>query len=136
MSKKRTKAVAAPDVRIEPSIPTDLWTQIAFVLTLAIAIARGMMSETVRDAFDVVAGGDPSPRGVGPTAALMLDAACCAPALLVLLRRTLDRDYRLRWTWSQVAFALLAVWSACSVAWSADRFIAVVNAANMLAAAA
>lgn len=133
---KRRKANAAPDVVIEPAISPDTWTQVAFVITLAVAIARAMMAESVRDALEVVPNASAPPRGVGPAVTLLLDALCCVPALLVLLRRALDPAYALRWTWSHVLFAALALWSACSVVWASDRFLGLINAANMLAAAA
>src|SRR4029079_18067206 len=92
-------------------------TQAAFVLTLALLIARALMSETVRDAFVVIPGTTPAPLGPGPATTVVLDALCCLPALLVLLRRAADHTYIVRWTWSPVFFALLAIWSAMSFAW-------------------
>src|SRR5207249_1230868 len=122
---------------LEPPAWTAWPTQAAFVLTLALVIARALMSETVRDAFEVVAAGSSAaPRGPGPTTSLILDALCCVPALLVLFRRAIDRQYIVRWAWSQVLLGGLAVWAAVSIAWSSDKFIATIAAANTVAAAA
>jgi hypothetical protein len=112
-------------------------TQLAFIVSLALIIARAFMSETVRDPFDFAsAAGLSTPRGPGPSAGVLLDALECLPALLVLLRRVFDREYPLRWAWSQVLFAAFAVWCAASVLWASDRFFAAVTAAHMIAAAA
>ena len=113
-----------------------LLSRAALILTLALVIARALMSETVRDAVDVVPNGMAAPAAPGPAATLFLNALCCLPAILVLFRRATDRPFLLRWSWSQVFFALLAVWSAASVLWSADKFTAIVYASTIIAAAA
>ena len=104
----------------------------AFVLTLAVVIARALMTEVVREAVDVIPNGMAAPAAPGPAATLFLNALCCLPAILVLVRRAIERRFTLRWTWSQVFFGLLAIWSAASVMWSADKFTAVVYASSMI----
>src|SRR5205085_9551746 len=85
-----------------PPPPWAPWlTQAAFVLTLVLIIARVLMCESVREGFDVSRNLE-APVGPGPTTTLVLDAFCCLPALLVLLRRVVDREYVIRWAWSQV----------------------------------
>lgn len=111
-------------------------THLAFALALALMIARAMMSETIRDAFDVVPSSTAAPRGPGPASSLFLDALCCLSALLVLLRRAIDRQYILRLTWSHALFIALAFWATLSVAWATDKFTAIVSAAHVVAAAA
>src|SRR4051812_30265840 len=71
-------------------------TQAAFVLAVAVVIARATMSEVVRDPFPITPGADPTPRAPGPTTSLVLNLLLCVPALLVLLRRVMDPEFRLR----------------------------------------
>ena len=113
-----------------------LLSRVAFALTLALTIARALMSETIRGGTDVIPGGMAAPAVPGPASTLFLNALCCLPAILVLVRRAIERPFVLRGSWSQVIFALLALWSAASVAWSADKFTAVVYASSFIAAAA
>jgi O-antigen ligase len=94
------------------------------------------MSETIRDAVDVTPGGMTAPAAPGPAVTLFLNALCCLPAILVLIRRAIERQFILRWSWSQLLFALLAIWAAASVLWSSDKFTAVVYASTTIAAAA
>ena len=134
-------AVAAAAAKAPPRAgePAGRWpvmiSRFAFILTLALVIARALMSETVRESLDVTPGGMAAPAGPGAAATLFLNALCCLPAILVLVRRAVERPFVLRWTWSQVLLALLAVWAALSVAWSADKFTAVVSASTLVAAA-
>jgi O-antigen ligase len=128
---------ADDDADREPASPWPvLLSRAAFILTLALVIARALMSETIRAAMDVTPGGMPAPAAPGPASTLFLNALCCLPAILVLVRRTIERPFVLRWTWSQALFALLALCSAASVTWSADKFTAVVYASTFFAAAA
>src|SRR5437899_11847852 len=109
--------------KIEPSTWAPLLTRSAFALTLALVMARAMMSETVRESLEVMPGSSEVPRGPGAGAGLILDALCCLPALLVLVRRALDRQYSLRWTWAQILFGALATWAGLSALWSADKYV-------------
>ncbi|MEO6434757.1 MAG: O-antigen ligase family protein [Tepidisphaeraceae bacterium] len=135
MGTKRQKSRIDGDADKSPAW-ASLLTSGAFCLTLALVVARALMSEVVRDPFDVVVKGSPVPRGPGAATTLVLNALCCLPALLVLLRRAVDRAYVTRWTGSHLLLALLATWAAVSVAWSSDRFVTLVSASNMIAAAA
>ena len=66
-----------------------------------------MMSETVREAFDVAPGCAAARRAApGRRRRSSSNALCCLPALLVLVRRAIDREYVLRWSWSHVLLAL------------------------------
>jgi O-antigen ligase len=132
---QRTNPQSPSKIQPPPPVWAPWLTQAAFVLMLILVVARVLMSETVREAFDMVAGSLGGPTGPGPTTTLVMDAICCVPALLVLLRRAVDRQYVLTWTWSQVLLALLAGWSAASVLWSTDKFVTVIAAANFIAAA-
>ena len=131
-----------PYKRINTSVGghVNLWpvrlTQFAFVLALAVVFARGTMLETVRDPFDIEFNADAVPRGPGPAASLVLDLLCCLPALLVLARRLIDPDYKLRFAWSHAAFALFALCAVVSSAWAPDKFLALVTGAHVVAAAA
>src|SRR5690242_14771132 len=93
-------------------------TQAALFITIALMIARALMSETVRAGFSVFPG-DESPRGPGPTGSLMLDLVACLPAMLVLARRAIEAGYPLRVRVSQVFFFALAGLAALSTLWAA-----------------
>jgi tetratricopeptide (TPR) repeat protein len=111
-------------------------TQLAFVLAAAVAYARATMLETLRDAFDVAPGSEAIPGGPGAGTSLWLDLLCCVPALLVLLRRVLDRQYVLRWGWNHLVIGAFAVWALATAPWASDRFAAIVGAMHLIALAA
>lgn len=111
-------------------------TQTAFGLALALVACRCMLLETIRDPFEINVGGIAIPRGAGADTSLVLDLLCCIPAMLVLLRRCLDKTYTIRWGWSLVLIAPLAVWMAASVGWADDQFADVVSTGNFIAAMA
>jgi O-antigen ligase len=113
----------------EPSAMRWL-TQFAFVLTLVLVIARAMMIETVRAELTVVTGSTAEPAVPGPATSLVLDLLCCIPALCVLGRRTFDRTFTLRFTWSHLLMGLLALWTVLSIIWASDQFAAAVSATN------
>lgn len=103
-------------------------TQAAFGLTLVLVAARVMMQEILRNPWLPMPGSTPTPAMPGPATSIALDLICCLPALLVLARRLVDPAFTLRFAWSSVPMFALAVWTLVSVAWSSDRFAAVVNA--------
>ena len=138
MAKTRTKpATERSDRRADRLVD---WrgglTQVAFALALAIVIARCTILEALRDAFAVTPGTKPYPLGPGPASSLALDLLCCVPALLVLLRRAMDKGYVLRCTWSQILLAPLIGWMALSIRWADDKFAAMVSTANFVGAMA
>ena len=102
-------------------------TRAAFVVAATLVVARATMLETLRNPLEVYPGADSVPRGPGAGTGLVLDLLACLPALLVLARRVVDSDYRLRFGWSLTPLAGLAVWTIASVAWSGDRFAAAVS---------
>jgi O-antigen ligase len=104
-------------------------TQLAFYLLLASVAARAVLSEYVRDALP----NPDAPRGTGPGTILVLNLLCCIPALLVLLRRSIDKHYVLRVHLSHLPMALLAASTLASVAWSSDRYLALVSATSWIA---
>lgn len=131
MSSKRKTSGQTPrpdGVEIPDELPQ--LTQAAFYLLLACVAARAVVNEFLRDAL----GGADAPRGPGPATTLWLNLLCCVPALLVLLRRAIDRHYVLRVHWSQLLPAILAGWCGLSVLWSSDRFAAMVGASSWIAA--
>ena len=112
-----------------------LWlTRAAFVLAASLVVARATMLETLRNPLDVYPGSEPVPRGPGAATGVVLDLLGCVPALLVLVRRAVDLTYLLRFAWSLVPMALLALWAVASVAWAGDRFAAAVASFHWLAA--
>src|SRR5687768_7151660 len=75
-------------------------TRLAFVLMLAIVIARATITESIREPFDAAPDAPSLPGTPGPAAGMVLDLLALLPALLVLLRRTVDRAFALHLTWS------------------------------------
>src|SRR2546427_13308797 len=100
---------ASPRVEIVQAPWGPMLTQAAFVITIALIIARALMPEILRDAMEAVPGGDTTPRGAGPATSLVLDLICWIPALLVLVRTIIEKDYVIRLRLSHVLFALLAL---------------------------
>jgi hypothetical protein len=95
-------------------------------MSIALVIARAMQLETLRDPFDVQFGGEAIPRGPGAATSLLLDLLSCVPAILVLARRALNRNFTTRTTLAHVLFGLLGIWTAASTFWAADQFAAAV----------
>ena len=111
-------------------------TQAAFCLALALVAARCMQMETVRDPFDVQVNGTPLLLGTGADSSLVLDILCCAPAILVLLRRSLDKTYTIRWSASLILLLPMCGWMMLSARWASDKFEDIVSTANFVAAMA
>ena len=109
-------------------------TNFALFITVALVLARGMMLETLRDAFQVEIGSQPVPRGPGATASIILDLLCCVPALLVLLRAALDRAFDVRRSLASAFMLVLGTWTILSTAWASDKFAALVSASHWLSA--
>jgi len=111
-------------------------TRIAFWLLVAIVVSRVTMQEILRDPTDPsqTVAAQSAPRAPGPATSLFLDLLGCVPAFLILTRRILDKSYVVRFGWSHVVLAALGLWMALSVAWAGDRFAAMIEAANWIAA--
>jgi len=109
---------------------------VALVLLLVLPVVRVMMLEILRDPFEVSPGAAAIPRGPGAASTVVLNLLCCAPALLVLLRRAIDGTYRLRLDWSHPLLALLASWTVLSAVWADDSFAAVVSGTTFFGAVA
>ena len=109
-------------------------TQLAFFLALVLVIARAAMMETVHNEVLPVAGAAAVPATPGATTGLILDLLFCLPAMLVLLRRVIDKRYALCFSWSHLIMFALAAWTLLSVFWSGDKFLAIVSAAHWAAA--
>ena len=65
----------------------------------------------------------------------MLDLICCVPALLVLLRRALDRKYIIRLTPAQASLGIFALVAIASTSWAANKSQALTLSFHVLAAA-
>jgi O-antigen ligase len=124
-----------PDVRQPIDWRAGL-TQIAFGLALAFVAARCMVLETIRDPFEIAPGSTPIPHGAGADTSIVLDLLCCLPAILVLVRRCLDKTYTLRWSWSLALILPLVGWMCASIHWADDKFTALVASADFVAAMA
>jgi O-antigen ligase len=131
--KPNPKPASQPD----PAVDTD-WraklTHVAFVLALATVIARAIMTETLREPFDPAPGSEAAPRTAGPATTLFLNLLCCAPALLILARRTIDPTYVIRLSPSHAIAAAIAVWMFASTFWAADKFAALVHGLTFVSA--
>lgn len=135
MKRQGAKARISVSSEDDASVWGPILTRVAFAMTLMLLLARATMSEALRGETDVVPSSMAAPLGPGAATTLLFDALCLLPALLVLGRTVADRRYMLRGSWSHLLLAMLAVWSACSVAWSSDKFAALVASANTIALA-
>jgi O-antigen ligase len=111
-------------------------TQLAFILAIGLTLARGMNQESVREPFSALESSTPAPRACGAAGSMVLDLLMCLPALLVLLRRVLDKNYIVRFTWAEALLCAFAGWAVLSVAWAGDKFDALVESSHLVAAAA
>ncbi|HVT87393.1 MAG TPA: O-antigen ligase family protein [Tepidisphaeraceae bacterium] len=118
----------------QPSRAAGL-TQTAFVLAAALIIGRATIVQGLRDP-DLVRPDSPAiAHTAGATTGLVLDLLTAVPAILILARRALDADYRLRLGASHVLLIVLALLAAISPFWSSDKFAAAVTSAHFLSAA-
>src|ERR1700735_3665218 len=103
----------APSARSQPRqagvrASSRRWlTHVAFVLSVALVACRLLMPESIRNPIDQLAAlsiaqADASqqsaslvktPSSPGPAVGLILDLLFCLPALLLITRRALDKDY-------------------------------------------
>lgn len=111
-------------------------TQVAFVLSLGLVIGRMTFMETLREPFEAAPGVALPPRGAGAATAVVLNLLCCLPAMLILLRRVIDKTYVLRFSITHALFLAMALLAVFSTFWSSDRFAAAVGSTNLVAAAA
>jgi O-antigen ligase len=114
--------------------PAEWWTQIAFVLAVALVLVRATMGDFSKTRNEPMTAD--TPRAAGAATMLALDLLCCLPAILVLARRVMDREYVLRWSWAVLPLGLLAVWGVMSAGWAADRFMALMAGFHLVAATA
>ena len=92
--------------------------------------------EGFRDPFEVTPGRPLYPAAAGISSALVLDALCCIPALLVLLRQLLSPGAGVARLFSPWIAAALAIWVAVSTFWADDKFAAICFAAHFASAIA
>src|SRR5665213_1435498 len=127
---------SSPQFRVRPDVvsssPWRRLTQIAFILSLALAAARMLMDESIRTLADPLAGGVAATSSPGPAAGLVLDLLFCIPALLVLGRGAFDDNYPLLFSWTYLPMGLLAILAALSPLWAADKFASVVSASHLV----
>jgi O-antigen ligase len=115
--------------------PWTIWiTRIALGLAIALVIARATMTQQLRDPFQVSPGSQPAPRVLGPAGAVVLDLLMCFPAVLVLLRSSIDRNYLISFSRAHGYAFALAAWILISTFWATDRFAAAVEATHWGAA--
>jgi O-antigen ligase len=105
----------------------------ALSIALIVVMARGLALETVRATPPASAD---APAEFGPGAVVILDWLAFVPALLVLLRRVIDRSYTLRFTLAHGMLALIAILAGASTLWAGDKYLALVSAGQLIAAAA
>lgn len=127
-----TSAALSPDD--EPSPLTTAIEWLAFVIVLAIVVARCTMLETIRDPLEMSPGADAAPHGPGATTALVFSLLSIVPALLLLVRAAVDRSYVFTRSWGLFGLLLLGGWTFVSALWAADKFMAAVSGVNWLSA--
>jgi O-antigen ligase len=110
-------------------------THIAFAISLIVVIARLTTPDALRDPWEVTPGGTQTPASPGPATGLVFDLIAALPALLILARRAIDPDFRLRLRRSHALLFALAGWAVVSTFWASDQFAAAVTSAHFFAAA-
>jgi O-antigen ligase len=108
---------------------------LAMAIAAAVVIARVGMTETTREVSFVAPGSTFVPAGPGPASGLVLDLLACLCPMLVLARRWIDPEFRLRRSISPIIFLLLGAWAVASTLWASDRFSAIVSSFHLLSAA-
>jgi O-antigen ligase len=126
----RSHRAAAAD-----SSPKRWISYFAFVLALAVVIARITTPDGLRDPWEISPGSPPVASSPGPGTALVMDLLACVPALLVFLRSVIDSQYPLLRRSSHILLFALTTWAVLSTVWSVDRFAAAVTSAHFFAAA-
>jgi O-antigen ligase len=109
--------------------------RLALLIALAIVIARCTMPEAIRDPMTILPGSEAAPRGSGAVPGLVLSLLSFVPAMLVLLRRLIDRSPLCR-SWAIWGLIALGFWALASSLWAADQFLAALSTCNWLAAMA
>jgi len=108
-------------------------TRLALLIALGLAAVRCIHLETLRDpiapALDIagVAAASLPPESPGATIAIVLSWLGFVPMLLVLVRKSVDSTFRLSLQWWMLPAALLGTWAVASVAWSGDKFLALIG---------
>ncbi len=106
----------------------------AFGLVLVIVTARALMSETLRDPFDVMPGGAATPSAVGASATVIFNLLGCLPAGLVIAS-WLAGARRSPGLWPAAVAVALGGLAVLSAAWAPDRFAAAVGGSTLLSMA-
>ncbi len=133
---------SAVEVESEPLVSWRRVTQAAFVVLLAIVVARATMSEFARDPFEVSPGQPYAPMGAGAGSMVVINLLCWLPGLLVLLRRAgqgVDDgggEYRLSRACGPVVWVATGALAVASAAWASDKFLAVLTGSTWLGAGA
>src|SRR5690349_1214320 len=126
MPKTNGKQQRPPTTPLNVVIVQKPWgpvlTQWALVMTIAFVGARALMVEILRDPSYPIPGSSIAPRGAGPATSLILDALCCVPALLVLIRRIIENGYTIRLRLSHILLGAFAALAAISTFWASDKF--------------
>jgi O-antigen ligase len=123
--------------RVSTEPPSRWWwiSHAAFMLALAVMIARLTTPDSLRDPWETLPGSPAIPSSPGPGTALVLDLLAALPAVLILIRWAFDRANRLTFHASHALLFAFTGWMLISVAWSTDRFSAAVTSADFFAAA-
>lgn len=128
-------------LRIQPpaDAPAAIWRwaeRAGIAIGLGVVIARATMLETLYEHQIPLPGQVPPPLGAGPASSVALSLLACLPALIVLLRRAIDRTYTLTRATTHVFMLALAVWAVLSTLWAGDKFTAMVGSTTLLGALA
>jgi O-antigen ligase len=123
-------------MKSDRAIPKSVWiTRFALGLAVTLVVARASMTQQLRDPFEVQPGKIiNAPRGVGAAGSVLLDLLMCLPAVLVLIRSSIDRHYLISFSRVHLLGFALAAWIVFSTFWASDRFAAAVEATHWGAA--
>lgn len=132
--KSDKKRATTQEIPVVGSRPVEWLTQIAFVLALALVLARATTGDFSKNRSEPLTSA--APRVGGPAASIGLDLLCCLPAILILSRRVSDRTYVLRWSWSVAGLAALALLGLASTIWASNKFWAMLSGFHLMAALA
>jgi hypothetical protein len=124
------------DVRYEYIEPAELWpllTKVALWIAVGVVVAQATLLQVIREPFEAAPGSVAPPRATGAAESLLLSMLMMLPAVLILVRRIVDKTYVLRTGWTHWLLLALGTLAFASVGWASDRFIAGIGGLQLFA---
>ncbi|HQY88738.1 MAG TPA: O-antigen ligase family protein, partial [Tepidisphaeraceae bacterium] len=103
-------------------------TRIAFGMALAIVGVRATILEAPRELLN----GAGAPASPLAGTSLTLDLLSCLPALLVVIRRLIDPEFRIKKSPVHLIWMMLAFFALISTSWASDRYLTLVTAPQLI----